>query len=176
MKVDNNKKVQSYPVNSNGAIELDSIKKKNVFEAAKEFDADGNGILENEEIAGFLEKNIPLKSNKAYSIYHETKDKNGQVSKRCFLMKSDNAQMTYYFKNGKPYKCIATKANGDRHVMNLENGKSKLYKNGSSECGSSYVLNEKNLKWMKRLGQDKPFRFSNLLEELTYRLINNDWE
>lgn len=165
-------------VNDNGDIELNSIKNGSVFEKAREFDKDGNGLLENKEINDFLKKynNFAISSCDGYSVYYEEKDQSGKTSKKCLSLK-DNSQQTFYYKDGKPVKCILTMASGEEHHMDLVSRDSKYNETPSNpDTWHNYQLNDKNAQKFIRLGEGKTPVFSNPIQEFAYRLFNWDWD
>lgn len=164
-------------VNESGDIELNSIKDKSVFNQAKEFDKDGNGKLENEEINKFLTKyGRYCRSLGDAKVYHEEKDKDGNPKKRCYSLK-DNSQQTFYYKNGKPEKCILTMASGEEHHMNLQTRESKFNETPSNpDTWHNYQLNDKNTEKFMRLAEGKRPVFNSGVDEFVYRLFNWDWD
>ena len=166
-----------YQINTSGAIEIKSIKDPSIFETAKKFDSDNNNVLENAEIAGFIDE-ISFQNNNEYKVYYSSYDSNGNLRKKSVIMESDNTQITYFYKDGKAIQCTATKANGEMHLIGLKYGKVILYPDKDNISGTKYEydLTKRNLNYFRRVGEGKPVGFENVFEELFYRITNWDWE
>ena len=167
----------SYNVNSNGSIELNSIKNKSIFEFAKSCDTDGNQVLEQKEITKFLEKYEGIRENALSEVYYEQKNSKGETVKKCISIKPDGSQIMYFYKNGKPAKCVYTSADNERFIMDLNNGKSRMYSNkDDSSRYQDFDLNKDN-KWkFTRIAEEKPYSFRNIASEVIYRISNWDWD
>lgn len=176
MKIDASKSIP-YTVNTTGAIELSSIKNKSIFNIAQKYDTDKNNILEYNEIKNFLKEFGAIDENGGYSVYYESKDKNGKLIKRSLLTKNDNSQITFFYKNNQPVKCVLKKTDGEEHIMDLTDGSGTLFPaNGPKYACYKYELDKTNLNGFKNLGMGKrPFGNSNPIIEFITKLFNWNW-
>ena len=170
-------------VNQNGAIEIESLKNKSIYDIAQKYDNTGldNELLEGNELTGFLKEvmqdevmrtylNITQDSDKY--TYYQQKDSNGNWLKKCIATKTNSSTMSFVFKNGIPKYCTTTMANGEKDVINLDTGLSLNYKTSDSNA-RCFKLTAGNCKLLKRLAQDKP---AGGITEIFYRISNWDWD
>lgn len=177
MKVVQNKINPYYSVDANGSIKIESIKDESIFNFAKKCDKDNNNILESDEIAKFLEKYSAIRENNNSQVYYEQKNKNGQLLKKCLSIKKDNSQIIFFYKNGKAQNCILTLSEGERYVLNLKGGISKLYYDKSNkEEFFPFKLDKKSQWKFKRISEEKPYNFANIYSEIIYRILHWDWD
>lgn len=165
-----------YNVNTEGAIIINSIQDKSIFDYAQKCDKNDDKLLEHNEINEFLKEYSPINKKIQYSIYYEQKNSKGEITKKSMLMNSDKSQVTYFYKNGQPQYCILKMQNGEKHILNFKQGKARYYNNPQyPDYYKQYALSKENLERFMRLGQGKPLDFSNPIEEFLYRLFNWDW-
>ncbi|MBQ7765047.1 hypothetical protein IJ384_06760 [bacterium] len=185
MQIEQVNNCNTFKVNSNGAIEINSLKDTPLFEIAEKHDNKGinNDLLEDNELIAFLkdvksnrelEQHLNVKENKSSYTYYEQHDENGNLLKKCLITKEEKDMMTFMYENNKPVSCICYKTNDYKYVMDLKTGKSTYFntKTGHSE---PYTLNTEQRTYLNRMGLDKPTQFPGRLGELAYRLFNWDW-
>lgn len=172
MQIPNQKPVGEYTVNKTGGIEISSIKKdSSIFNLAQDCDADGNGVLENEEITGFLKKKGNNKETGQFIIYNDEYDENGKLHKRNMVMKHDNSQLSFIFgDNGEPLTCSIIKPNGERRVVYFEVKAESVYpdKNDPSKM-KKFGLSDENLAKLRDLALGKEIKPE---ESLMQRIFN----
>ena len=166
----------SYNVNTEGSIIINTIKDASIFELAKSCDKNKNQLLEHDEINEFLKEYKPIDKNFQYSVYYEQKNSKDELIKKSLIMKSDNSQITYFYRDDAPQYCVLKMPNGEKHVMNFKQGKARYYNDPKNpDHYEQFALSKENLERFVRLGNGKPLDFSNPIEELLYRLFNWEW-
>lgn len=174
-----------FSVNQNGAIEIESLKNTSIYEIAQKYDNSGcdNELLEGAELTAFLKevtqdkvmsKALSINEDSSKYTYYEQKDSNGKLLKRCIALKGNNDMMSFDFKDGKPKFCTTYMADGEKDIINLDNGRSTNYPADGSRQ-KHFILNEENRQALKRIGLGKPTHFNFGIDEFMYRLSHWDW-
>jgi len=132
-----------FEIDDYGNIDVKTLKGSSFYNLAKACDKNNDNKLQLAEIAEFLNnesiKNNDVDTGYYRTVYYQEKNSDGEITKRAYYGKGDNAQYVFSYSNGKAVKCNILMPDGKTYNYDLKNGKVKIGSKNSKKTSQMTI-------------------------------------